>query len=116
MTGLHPARRILVAGALLAAAACAGHKAEVPAAATPPGQLIGFAPGDVREQLDLEERFQSAPSRRSARRHLRELASHVRPAGSAAGREAAEWMVEQFEAAGLDGGLWEFQAPLPRLR
>jgi len=112
MRGLLTARGILVAGALLAAAACAGHKTEIPAAAAPPEQLTGFAPGDVREQLELEERFQSVPSRRSARRHLREIASRVRPAGSAPGREAAEWVVEQFEAAGLDAGLWEFQAPL----
>jgi N-acetylated-alpha-linked acidic dipeptidase len=116
MTGLLTARGIILAGALLAAAACAGHKAEIPTAAAPPDRLTGFAPGDVREQLDLEERFRTVPSGKSARGHLLDLAARVRPAGSAAGREAAEWAVEQFEAAGLDAGLWEFQAPLPLLR
>jgi N-acetylated-alpha-linked acidic dipeptidase len=113
---------LLVVG--LALSACSGRRERPgqvarPTGAAPGGDIAveeilpGYAPRDGSAQLELEARFRAFPSAAGARATLAEIASRPRPAGSEAAARAGAWLVEQFEAAGLDAGLWEFSARLP---
>ena len=66
-----------------------------------PPPPFGFAPAGARAQLALESRFLGEPDAERVGTSHQFLTAHPHPAGSARNRELADWIADQFRAAGL---------------
>ncbi|MFQ5694437.1 MAG: M28 family metallopeptidase [Terriglobia bacterium] len=75
--------------------------------------LRGFTPARSVAQRALEKKFLAVPAAQRAEEHHRILTEEPHPAGSEADRRTAEYVLEQFRAAGLEATIEEFHVLLP---
>ncbi len=80
------------------------------------GGIRGFFPASAARQADLERAFMQSPSPERARLDLWALTAEPRVAGTPEGHRAAQFVLEQFRAAGLDAEVVEYEVLLPMPR
>ncbi len=80
------------------------------------GGIRGFFPASSARQAALEKSFQKFPSPGRARLDLWALTAEPRVAGTPEGHRAAQFVLEQFRAAGLDAEIVEYEVLLPMPR
>ncbi|MGA2629609.1 MAG: M28 family metallopeptidase [Terriglobia bacterium] len=75
--------------------------------------IRGFFPAAAARQADLEKRFRAVPTPERARADLKFLTAEPHVASTPGDYRTAQFVLEQFRAAGLDAQLVEYQVLLP---
>src|SRR5215467_11251274 len=75
--------------------------------------IRGFFPKEWKAQHDLEEKARSIPQAARIRIYMERMASKPHPAGSAASKAVAEYLVAQMKEWGLDARTEQFEALMP---
>lgn len=80
--------------------------------------LRGFTPESARAERELEARFRALPEPDRMREYMKRLAARPHHAGSAYGKDNAEWILGLFREWGWQAEIETFQvlAPTPKLR
>jgi N-acetylated-alpha-linked acidic dipeptidase len=78
-----------------------------------PVSICGFAPQRALTESEYEEFFRSVPTPAQAREDLRILTREPHVAGTAADYRTAQYVLQQFRAAGLDAEIVEYSVLLP---
>lgn len=80
--------------------------------------ILGFAPGSVAAQRQLEAKFLAIPDSKRIADNMHVLAAHPHNVGSAAQRANAEWLVKQYKSWGWDAKIESFDVlyPTPKVR
>lgn len=79
----------------------------------PDTPLRGFSRQSSAEQLKLEGIFSSVPSAQAARQHHATLTERPHVAGQKSQRQVAEYVLGQFQKAGIEAQIVEYQAYIP---
>jgi hypothetical protein len=99
-------RRTSVGLALLLVATAAPALSQLP-------PIPGYAAASAERQRTLEASLVAGADTAMLRRHVRTLAGWARVAGSAGSRAAADYVLSEFAAYGLDSVRAEFEVYLP---
>lgn len=75
--------------------------------------LRGFFPGGAARQADFEKAFRAVPTPAQAQQDLWILTQAPHVAGTPGDYKTAQYVLDQFREAGLDGKLVEYQVLLP---
>jgi N-acetylated-alpha-linked acidic dipeptidase len=79
-------------------------------------EIRGFFPTSAARQAELEKSFQQSPTPDRARLDLWALTAEPRMAGTPEAYRAAQFVLEQFRAAGLEAEIVEYEVLLPMPR
>jgi N-acetylated-alpha-linked acidic dipeptidase len=79
----------------------------------PPTSIRGFFPAAAAHQAELEKAFRAVPTPQQARQDLWILTQAPHVAGTPQDYQTAQYVLEQFRAAGLDAQMVEYQVLLP---
>ncbi len=79
----------------------------------PKATMRGFLLGSAARQSRIETTFRAVPSRQAAREDLRALTREPHVAGSPEDYRTAQYVLDQFRKAGLDGEIVEYRVLLP---
>ncbi len=75
--------------------------------------LAGFTAAHAAEERKWEKQFQAVPDSARIQSNMHRLAAHPHNVGSAAQRENAEWLVQQFKSWGFDTKIEQFDVLYP---
>jgi N-acetylated-alpha-linked acidic dipeptidase len=78
--------------------------------------ILGFAPGRVAQELQLEANFKKIPDAGHAENNLRHLTSEPHMAGTEASHRVADWLRDQYRSFGFDAEIVSYTAWMPRPR
>ena len=80
--------------------------------------IIGFNPGEAKEELQLESTFESKLSAANLDNWMQRMAAEPHWVGTEYGRENAEWMAAQFKSWGYDTKIetYDILFPYPKIR
>ncbi len=80
--------------------------------------IIGFNPGEAKEELELESNFESKLSGANLDNWMQRMAAEPHWVGTEYGRENAEWMAAQFKSWGYDTKIetYDILFPYPKIR
>jgi len=80
--------------------------------------IIGFNPGEAKEELQLESTFESKLSAANLDNWMQRMAAKPHWVGTEYGRENAEWMAAQFKSWGYDTKIetYDILFPYPKIR
>jgi len=78
-----------------------------PAAFTPPDKIFGYR--NPAPELKVENTFLEVPDRQLAKKHLQVLTAVPHVAGTPEDRRTAEYVLQKYQAAGLDAHLQEYK-------
>ena len=81
-------------------------------------RLLGFSPESSKQQIALEEQFDSLLDRRNFRPWMERMTAKPHHLGSAFGKEVAEFIAEQFRSWGYETEIEKFDVlfPTPKQR
>jgi len=82
----------------------------------PGSELRGFFPAGAARQVEIEKAFRAVPTPERARLDLWTLTSAPHVAGTPEDYKTAQFVLEQFRAAGLDAEIVEYRVLLPMPR
>jgi N-acetylated-alpha-linked acidic dipeptidase len=90
----------------------------VAAAPPPQGDILGFTPASSRVQRDWEDKFRAIPDPARMRANMQLLSARPHHVGSPYDKQNAEWILKQFQDAGWDAHIEQFNVlfPTPKKR
>ncbi len=80
--------------------------------------LLGFKPGNVQKELDLEKAYEKGLSVENLDAWMKRMSAEPHWVGTEYGRKNAEWMLAQFKSWGYDARIetYDILFPYPKVR